>query len=218
MRRRLRAHWGNLRRTEPFSTQFGFDRGTPIDRVYIDRFLRRHAADIRGEVLEVDEPLYTERFGGGQVTGSHVLDVDAANPRATIVGDLGDAATLPSERFDCAVLTQTLQFVPDAEAGLRNVWRALVPGGVLLVTVPTITPVDTDYGADYWRFTPAGLEALLARACPGAEPEVVGYGNALVAVAFVMGLAADELHPDELEAVVPELTIIACGRVDKPRR
>src|SRR5262245_50153649 len=32
--------WGNLRRVRPFSASYGFDRGTPIDRYYLDTFLR----------------------------------------------------------------------------------------------------------------------------------------------------------------------------------
>ena len=33
---------GSLRRTTPISSSFGFDRGQPIDRYYIEDFLRRH--------------------------------------------------------------------------------------------------------------------------------------------------------------------------------
>ena len=50
-----------LRRTEPISRAYGFDRGTPVDRHYIEAFLQRHApspdysaGDIRGRVLEVE--------------------------------------------------------------------------------------------------------------------------------------------------------------------
>ena len=32
-------YWGNLRRLRPFSVYYGFDRGTPVDRYYLDRFL-----------------------------------------------------------------------------------------------------------------------------------------------------------------------------------
>jgi hypothetical protein len=48
--------WGNLRRTAPFSATFGFDRGTPIDRYYLERFLNSHRALITGRVLEVQLP------------------------------------------------------------------------------------------------------------------------------------------------------------------
>jgi SAM-dependent methyltransferase len=216
--RRRRPDWGDLRRTEPFGRQFGYERGTPIDRLYIEDFLRRHAADVRGEVLEVGEPFYTELVGGARVTASHVLDVDLANPRATVVGDLGAPETLAAGRFDCVLLTQTLQFVAHVEGALANAWRALAPGGVLLVTVPAVSKVDTDYERDLWRFTEAGLAELLARSCPAAELEVTGYGNVLAAVAFLMGLAAEDMTPDELDVRDPELPVVACGRARKPPR
>jgi len=46
--RRLR--FGDLHRLSPFSRQFGFDRGTQVDRFYIESFLSRSEADIRGRV------------------------------------------------------------------------------------------------------------------------------------------------------------------------
>ena len=101
----------SLRRTRPVSAYWGFDRGMPVDRVYIERFLERHAADIRGRVLEVEDAEYTRTCGGTRVTTSDVLDVDPANERATVVADLGEAGSLPPERFDCAIVTQTLQYM-----------------------------------------------------------------------------------------------------------
>ena len=43
----------NRRSLTPISRDFGFDRGLCIDRYYIEGFLQRHGADIRGRVLEV---------------------------------------------------------------------------------------------------------------------------------------------------------------------
>lgn len=40
--------WGNLRRLRPFSEQFGAERGTPIDRYYLHRFLDQHRHLITG--------------------------------------------------------------------------------------------------------------------------------------------------------------------------
>src|ERR1041385_110870 len=78
---------GALRRLEPVSREFGFDRGLPIDRFYIDNFLSAHRADIRGHVLELGDDRYTREFGTG-VTRSDVLDVTKDNAKATIVADL----------------------------------------------------------------------------------------------------------------------------------
>ena len=154
------VHWGNLRRTEPFSRNWGAERGLPVDRVYIARFLERRASDIRGEVMEIHDSLYTTRYGGDRVTRAHVLDLDASNPAATIIGDLAAADTLAPESLDCVVLTQTLQFVADAEAAIANVYRALAPGGVLLLTVPSISQLERSWD-DLWRWTPIGLERFL---------------------------------------------------------
>lgn len=214
----LRPRWGNLRRRRPFSEQFGNDRGTPVDRVYIERFLVEHAADVRGQALEVGDAGYTRRYGGGAVTSSDVVDVDPRNRSATIVADLAEPGALPAGRFDCFLLIQTLQYVADVPAALDNAWRSLRPGGVLLVCVPGISRLDPDPGPDYdlHRFTPAGLAATLRAAFPGAAQRTVGYGNLLAAVAFLYGIAAEELRPEELATYDPNYPVLAAARVVKP--
>jgi SAM-dependent methyltransferase len=215
-----RPRWGNLRRMTPFSQRYGFDRGTPVDRHYITRFLGRHEDDVRGDVLEVRDALYTRQFGGSAVTASEILDVDPRNEEATIVADLCEPGSLPEGRFDCFVITQTLQLMPDLDAALRNAWGTLAPGGVLLATVPTVSRIDRTLAAiDLMRFTPAGLENALERSCPdAAELDVTGYGNLVAAIAFLTGLAAEELREDELDQQDPHFPILACGRLVKPGR
>jgi hypothetical protein len=214
--RRPRARWGNLRRLTPFDGRCGWGRGTPVDRIYIERFLETHRADVRGRVLEVGDTRYTTRFGTG-VTESVVLDVEPANDRATIVADLGVPGSLPVERFDCFVLTQVLQLVADPDAALANSFTCLAPGGVLLLTVPTITKYIRIEGQhDRWRWTEDGLARLLERACPGARTETAAYGNLVAAIAFLHGLAAEELEAEELARDDPLFGILACARVRKP--
>ena len=112
--------WGNLRRRRPFSDDWGFDRGLPVDRFYIESFVALFADVIRGRVLEVAEPRYTRQFGGDRVTSSDVVDIDASNEAATIVADLAVRGSLPAERFDCAIVTQMLQYVDDPVAAVSN--------------------------------------------------------------------------------------------------
>jgi hypothetical protein len=83
---------------EPLSDHYGFDRGTPVDRRYIDVFLRAHRAAIHGSVLEVADNAYTTRFGGDRVSRSTVVDIDTANQRATLIADLEVPGSLPSDR------------------------------------------------------------------------------------------------------------------------
>jgi SAM-dependent methyltransferase len=205
LRHRLRrlsrpARLGTLRNTTPLSNDFGYDRGTPVDRYYIERFLSAHRPQVRGAVLEVQEAMYTERFGSG-VIQSDVLDIDSGNPLATIVADLAAADSIPDASFDCFILTQTLQLIYDVRAAVVHAHRILKSGGALLVTVPTVSPiVDDERLTDYWRFTPASCSKLFGDVFGRDRVRVRAYGNVLTSIAFLTGLAHEELTTQELEA------------------
>jgi hypothetical protein len=202
-RRRLRrlsrpARLGNLRRTLPLSDEFGYDRGTPIDRYYIEQFLQENRGCVRGRVLEVKDTGYTDRFGNG-VTAKEVLDIDTENPLATIVADLAAPNVIPDASFDCFILTQTLQYVYDARAALAHAHRILKPSGALLATVPAVSPiVDESHLTDYWRFTPESCSALFGEIFGRESIRVRAYGNVLTAIAFLAGMAYEELTGPEL--------------------
>jgi SAM-dependent methyltransferase len=211
-----RPRWGNLRRKRPFSEYYGYDRGQPVDRAYIERFLRRAAAAVSGDVLEVRGSHYTSRYGTG-IVRSHILDINASNAAATIVGDLCDHGTLPTAAFDCVILTQTLQYVRDPPAALANVWSSLRPSGTLLITVPCMSRVDNELPqSDFWRWTPQGLSALLADACPEAEIEIEVGGNLVVALAYLLGLAVEDLRRSDLTEDDPAFPVTACAAARKP--
>jgi SAM-dependent methyltransferase len=203
------VRFGSLRRLEPISDDFGFERGTPVDRYYIERFLTEHRADLRGAVLEIGEDRYSRSIGGwtgtktdaSRIDSVDVLDVRAANPRATIVADLAEADHVPGEAFDCIVCTQTLMLVYDMNAAIATLHRLLKPGGVLLLTVAGISRlcgIESGEWHDYWRFTSPSLNRLFADSFAG-DVEVRGYGNVLAAVASLHGLAMGELRPEELD-------------------
>ncbi|MGH3110272.1 MAG: class I SAM-dependent methyltransferase [Gaiellaceae bacterium] len=200
-RRRRPPDLGDLRRVTPIDPNWGFERGTPIDRVYVERFVAAHAADIHGRVLEIAAPDYTTRFGTG-VERMDILMAKEGNPAATIVGDLTDAPQIPSNAFDCAIVTQTLQFVWDVRSALATLHRILAPGGVLLATVPGLTkispPEDDEYG-EWWHYTARSARRLAEEAFGAGNVETEAYGNVLSAAAFLYGLAAADLRPEELD-------------------
>ena len=212
--------FGSLRRLEPISRRWGKDRGgRPIDRVYIERFLADHAGDIHGRVLEVQDARYTTRFGGERVTRSEVLHVSAGNPAATIVADLACAPQIPSDSFDCVILTQVLLCIEDVESAIRTIHRILRPGGVVLATVPGISQVvrhDMERWGDYWRFTTLSARRLFERVFPADAVQVESHGNVLAAVAFLHGLAADELRPEELAHQDPDYQLLLTIRAVRP--
>ena len=201
-RRRRPPNLGDLRRVTPIDPNWGFERGTPIDRVYVEEFVGSHAEDIRGRVLEIAAPDYTTRFGQ-DVERVDILMATDGNPQATIVGDLTDAPQIPSDTFDCAIVTQTLQFVYDVRAALGTLHRILAPGGVLLATVPGLTkispPEDEQYG-EWWHFTARSAQRLAEEAFGAGNVEARSFGSVLSAAGFLYGLAASDLEPEELAA------------------
>jgi SAM-dependent methyltransferase len=214
---RKSVRFGDLRRLHPISANFGFDRGKPVDRRYIEDFLSRNAQDIKERVLEIADNDYTARYGGDCVTHSDILDIDPSNPRASLVGDLAEGHNLPSEAFDCIVLTQTLQFVFDVHKAVATLHRMLKPGGVLLTTVPGVSSIDQgEWGASwYWSLSPGALSRLLGGEFGEANVHVTSYGNVLAAVAFLHGLAESELRPTELDTNDPRFPVIVAARAVK---
>jgi SAM-dependent methyltransferase len=196
-----RVSFGNLRRLTPISRVFGFDRGTPVDRYYIEKFLAANASDIRGRVLEVGDDSYTRSFGGDRVRKSDVLHVSEENPKATIIADLSNADHIPSDSFDCIILTQTLHLIYDVRAAIATLHRILKPRGVLLTTFPGISQIDHyDWGSTwYWGFTQLSARRMFSEVFPQDNLKVEAQGNVLAAIAFLHGLALEELRREELD-------------------
>lgn len=213
----LRLSFGDLGAVRPVSDRFGFDRGTPIDRYYIEGFLARNAGLIAGRTLEIGDDSYTARFGGGRTQRRDVLYVDDSNPAATIVGDLADPATLPEAAFDCAVITQTLHLVWDMAAAARALHRALRPGGVLLLTSPGITAIDRhEWNAPwYWSLTPQSAARLFGEAFGSANVAVASHGNVFAACAFLQGLALEEVPRRKLDLADPSYPVIVTVRATR---
>jgi SAM-dependent methyltransferase len=211
--------FGSLRRVNPISSLFGYDRGRPIDRYYIEEdFLARHRDDIRGHVLEIGDASYTREFGGDQVAVSDVLHVDEGNPQATIVADLSSADHIPSDTFDCIILTQTLHLIYDVRSAIQTLHRILKPEGVLLATFPGISQITRSRWGDqwYWAFTRLSARRLFEESFPATNVEVEAHGNVLAAISFLHGLAAEELREQELKSHTPGYEVIVTVRAVKP--
>jgi SAM-dependent methyltransferase len=212
------VRFGDLAGTSPIDGCFGFDRGTPVDRFYIESFLDRNRDDITGRVLEVGDPTYSQRFGAERVTRQDVLHIRAGNPHATIVGDLTAADVLPRDSFDCIVLTQTLQFVYDLRAAVAQLHAALKPGGVILVTLPGISQIDLapEWGGTwYWTFSSASALRLFAEVFDVRSVSVESHGNVFAALSFLHGLALEELPPSKLLVEDPLYPVIVTLRARK---
>ena len=184
-------------RTEPVSAKFGLDRGVPIDRYYIENFLQKNSESIQGIILEISESTYSKMFGKN-ITSFEILHYDNSNKQATIIGDLTDCSTLPENKMDCFICTQTFNFIYEVKKAINGSRHLLKPGGVLLATVSGISQIsryDRDRWGDYWRFTDLSARLLFEECFGAGNVEIETFGNVLAAKAFLDGLAVEDL-PD----------------------
>jgi SAM-dependent methyltransferase len=124
---------------------------------------------------------------------------------------------LPAATFDCFILTQTLHIIYETNKVLASAHHVLRPGGRLLVTAPVVSRVSRSVGVDgdYWRFTSASLGRLLAESFGREAVSVRSYGNVLAGIAFLAGLAAEELPPRRLERHDEFFPVVVAGRAVK---
>lgn len=216
------VNWGDFDQPEPLSPLWGIERGTPVDRYYINQFLDKNRLDIHGRVLEIKDGGYISRFGNNRVETCDVLDINPANKAATIIADLSRADSIPSDMYDCFILTQTIHIIYDVKGALAHAYRILKPGGVLLCTLPSTCRVNCEDGGldagDYWRFTEASVRRLFAEIFPPEAFEVSVHGNVKACVAFLEGLAAEEVATDVLDHTDPWHPLLLCVRGVKPHQ
>ena len=194
----------------PVSDYYGDDRGTPVDRFYIDGFIADNRRLIKGRVLEVAEDTYSRRFGS-DVASFDVLHYETGTPGATLIGDLSTPATLPEGRFDCFICTQTIHVIYNYMDAIRGAAQMLAPGGTLLCTLSGIAQIsryDMDRWGDYWRFTTLSAQRSFGEVF-GLDNVTVDYGgNCYAAINFLRGIALEELDKKKLTVKDPNYPIV----------
>lgn len=208
---RERVRGDLLERSVPISDVWGLDRGTPIDRWYTEDFLRRHAADIKGRVLEMADARYTRRFGGNRVSQSDVLHLIPGNPDATIIGDLVTGEGIPQSAFNSLIVINTFPIIYEVEKAIQRCASALKPGGVLLANFHSIypgIPEDPAWRGDFWRFTSMSVRRLCGDVFGDSQLTVEPVGNVRSAAAFLYGIAAEELTEDALRMHDPRYEVL----------
>lgn len=206
----------DLKKTKPISSVFGFDRGTPIDRYYIEKFLIENSQYIKGTVLEVADNVYSKKFASSKIK-QEILYVDNTNQNATIIGDLTKPETLPENTVDCFICTQTFNFIYDVKSALEGAKHLLKKDGVLLATVSGLSQIsryDMDRWGDYWRFSDKSLTRL-AQEAGFKDIKVVVYGNVMAATALLQGIAQEDLSNRTLLDETDENYQIIIGLVAK---
>lgn len=179
----------------PIRKNFGYGKGICLDRIYIEKFLSQNAHFITGTVLEIADDAYSKKFGYN-IIKQDVLHVSEKGPKITIIGDFTKPEFFSSNVYDCIILTQTLQFIPNVSAAIKTLHKILKPGGVVLVTTSCISQLsqyDVERWGEYWRFTPQGLTYLFEQE-NNFRVTIESFGNVKIATAFLYGIVAQEIN------------------------
>lgn len=190
-----------LSRTEPVSRGWGYERGTPVDRYFIEGFLKKESMKYPDMQLtfEVGEDTYSRKFFSNAC--HEILDYSKGM-------DLTIEGSIPSNRYDMFICTQTFHQIYDVKKAIQGSWDLLKDGGIMLATVcGTVTKqARNDEYKHFWGFTESSITRLMQEVY-GDNVAVTPYGNAMVATAFIQGLAAEELDPELMEVLDDDYTI-----------
>jgi SAM-dependent methyltransferase len=204
-------------RARPLSNWYGFDRGRPLDRYYIENFINQNNESIHGTCLELLNDNYITKFGGNRVDRKIILDIDNNNKNANLISDLRNLKEIQDKTIDCIILTQVLQFIDDTDAAISECYRILKPGGVLLATLPSISRIDciSGVGGDYWRFTTASAQFLFEKRFRNENLKVYSLGNAKIVMYFYAGLAQEDTPKKLLDNNDENFPLIICIKATK---
>lgn len=206
-----------LLKTQPYSRLFGFDRGLPVDRYYIEKFLESKKYLISGDILEIAESYYTKKFAHGAYRSLILHSTEGTG--VDFVGNLATGDGIVNDVANCFIMTQTLQCIFDFRAALKNSLKLIRSGGNLLITVPGITQIsryDYDRWGFYWTFNDMSLRKLFEEVVPSSNIEIQAFGNVKSAAAFLYGLASNELSQKDLDQVDPDYQVTITATIIKP--
>jgi SAM-dependent methyltransferase len=209
--------FGDFRRLTRLGETAADRDGPGIADYFIERFLRENARCIRGRVLEIGGDPSTRAFGRDRAIWSDALDL-VDDDIATIVSDPTGVPRVEPETYDCVMVTRALELVPDVHLALSDIYRVLKPGGTLLAAFPGLVQPGDEARRDSPArgFTSHSVDRLLTEVFPPSHVEVRARGNVLVATAFLVGLHANELSPEELEFDDPACQTLILAKAAKP--
>lgn len=198
--------FGSFKRRAPFCSDYGYSRGTPIDRYYLERFIAEIRDEVVGDTLEIGGRRQNQKLYGFNHPASYLTMDVIPHQDVEVVADVHNADAFPAGSFDTVVFLNVLEHCENPSLAVANVHRWLRDGGRVFCMVPNAQRV---HGApnDFWRPLPAAID-LLFSAFP--QRRMFVYGNALSAVASLMGVAAEELSAEDLDWHDGEYPVASC--------
>lgn len=198
--------WGDFRRTNPFCQVFGFLRGSPIDRYYLNKFIDKIKPEIVGNILEIGATSEAkEAYQLSDDCAYHVLNIEAY-PGVDIVGDVHDVNLIQPGSFDTILLFNVLEHCYAPWIVIENIYTWLKPGGKCFAMVPGAVRIH-NVPKDYWRPLPEAFTWMLRNF---SQHQIFAYGNPMTVAASFYGISQEELTTAELDAYHPDFPVAIC--------
>lgn len=125
--------------------------------------LRDWCGQVVGRVLSVGSGADIDREGGhyrDYFRLATTYETSDVKPGCGLVIDVQAMAGVRDQAYDAIFCHSVLEHVPDPWSAVREMTRALAPGGLLLLGVPFNYKIHRA-PTDYWRFTEYGVRLLL---------------------------------------------------------
>jgi hypothetical protein len=213
------SSWLNM--NKPFSKVFGFDRGCPIDRKFIDDFLLYNSQIIKGSLLEIGDDQYTIKYGSDLQRVVVLAGKGSRKESISFAGDLTNPNSLLSlGRFNCVIATNVLNFIFDFDSAVHGLSTLVnTKSGTVLATVAggvsQVSRYDYERWGDYWRFSDMSIRKIFQKYFNNVEVQT--FGNAPLAAAFIMGLAKEEIPSHLFKIHDPDYQILITIKASLPK-
>jgi SAM-dependent methyltransferase len=156
--------------------------GGSVMRSLASTVLASWRRDLRGTILDIASGNGTKDLRR-LAPDANWIGLDIAH-RPDVLADATRPLPIRSSSVDVAVLSWFLYVARDPCAVLSEAQRVLRPGGILILTVPLVFPVNPEPD-DFWRFTGGGVDRLLRDA--GFESrEIVPLGGRWCSAAYLL--------------------------------
>jgi SAM-dependent methyltransferase len=198
--------WGDLSRKYPICQAFGLTRGTPVDRYYLNQFIREIRPQIKGDILEIGGTPKDKDFYQIESDQSYKIVNIEPGPGVDIVGDVHDPSIIEPESIDSLIIFNVLEHCYAPWLAVENIYRWLKIGGKCFAMVPSAIRVHAT-PVDYWRPLPDGFKWIFRsfRDC-----QLYVYGNPMTVIASYHGIAVEELTREQLDAFHPDYPVATC--------
>ncbi len=205
---------------KPYSREFGLDRGTAIDRVFIDDFLNKNSSLICSNILEFGDDRYISKYAKS-VNNSVIFGGSGLNNNSKSFNyDLTNIDEIQefTDYFDCIIATNVLNFIYDFDTAIKNLSQLVKKeNGFCLVTVAglsSISSYDYERWGDFWRFNDLSMMRSFNKYFEDVEIDF--YGNATLAAAFILGLSKEEVPINLFEHKDHNFQITIVIKASKP--